>query len=316
LIAGTLLLVIVAGMIRQHGLGNGYGALLVSSWAITAVQRFDPASAGHQLGLVAVVAIGCATIALLRMRTGDGREATLRVPTSGVVPFTTLGSLAALWAVVQFRLAAATIPTSSIEVWLILGGYAVPIFVVLVPLWSLVLSRPAIVAPLAARARLAPPSRASWRRATLLSLVILLLIGAASWLAFAIHEDARLLCDPVIAMIAAAVLLDGVDDLRARRVALVVAWPLHQAQHAELVSRVLADAGIACHFQASHLRTLLAFFGPYVPIDVLVPAAAAEDARTRIRALFHGPIEGAPDTRDAAGPALPPDARPAPPAQP
>jgi hypothetical protein len=164
--------------------------------------------------------------------------------------------------------------------------YLVAALVVLVPLWSFALSRPAIVAPLAAHTGLAPPGRTAWRRATLLSLVILLVISAASRLAVAVHADALLVCDAVAAMVFAAVVLDLHDDLRARRAELVVAWPLHQAQHAELVRRVLGDAGIECHLQASHLRTLLGFFGPFAPIDVLVPPGAVDEARGKIAALF------------------------------
>src|SRR6185503_1459903 len=96
------------------------------------------------------------------------------------------------------------------------------------------------------------------------------------------HADAEPLCDAIMAMMLAAVVLDIVDELRARRADLVTAWPLAQVQHAELVHRVLADAGIACHLRAGHLRTLLAFLGPHVPIDVLVPAAQLAQARAKI----------------------------------
>lgn len=109
------------------------------------------------------------------------------------------------------------------------------------------------------------------------------------------HGDALIVCEATSAMLAAALALDIVDDLRARRADLVAVWPLQHAQHAELVRRVLADAGIECHLQSSHVRTLLAFFGPYVPIDVLVPAMAAEDARARIEPLFQGMAAGSVD---------------------
>src|SRR5262249_12840075 len=104
--------------------------------------------------------------------------------------------------------------------------------ILLVPVWSFAFSRPAIVAPLAANAQIAPPDQASWRRATLLSLLVLGLISAASRLAIGTHLDAAVLCDPAHAMLLAAVVIDLVDDLRARRGDLVVAWPLHQVQHA------------------------------------------------------------------------------------
>jgi len=294
LTAGTMLLVIVAGMIRQHGLGNGYGAVIVSGWALTAVGRMlDAPSAGHTLGLVTLGAIACATVAMLRMRIGD-REAALRVPSSGVIPLRAAELGLWLWLLIETRAVPglggwpSAWPSSwlSPQIALRSAWYLVAALVVLVPLWSFALSRPAIVAPLAAHTELAPPGRAAWRRATLLSLAILLVISAASRLAVAVHADALVVGDAVAAMVFAAVVLDLHDDLRARRAELVVAWPLHQAQHAELVRRVLGDAGIECHLQASHLRTLLGFFGPFAPIDVLVPPAAAAEARGKIAALF------------------------------
>ena len=108
LTTGTMLLVIVAGMIRQHGLGNGYGAVIVSAWAIAAARRIVEAPvAGHALGLVTLAAISCATIAMLRMRIGDDREAPLRVPSSGMIPFHSGESVVALWSLIRFGAAAA-----------------------------------------------------------------------------------------------------------------------------------------------------------------------------------------------------------------
>jgi preprotein translocase subunit SecY len=157
---------------------------------------------------------------------------------------------------------------------------------VLVPVWSLAFSRPAIVAAAAARSSLAAPRWTDWRRAVLVSLAMLLAIAGAYQLTATTSAGAAAWCEPLAAMMFAAVALDAFDDLRVRRGDLVVIWPLHQAQHAELVCAVLADAGIECHLAASHLRALLAWFGPYAPIDVLVPAASADAARGKIGALF------------------------------
>jgi hypothetical protein len=291
LTTGTLLLVIVAGMIRQHGLGNGYGAVIASGWAIAVTRQFlDGPFAGSQLRLAVIAAVGGATLVMLRMRIERAGEAVLRVPSSGQVPLLTVAFVAGIRSLLrlgrfgQFVATGGTVGAASA----VLGGgwYLVGSLVVLVPLWSLAFSRPVSIAPLAAHAQLAPPGQASWRRATLLSLVILLLVAAGSLLAALDGPEARALVDAALAMIAAAVLLDALDDLQARRADLVAVWPLQHAQHAELVHRVLSDAGIECHLQASHLRTLLAFFGSYAPIDVLVPAAAAEGARARIEPLF------------------------------
>lgn len=299
LTTGTLLLVIVAGMIRQHGLGNGYGALFLSGWVIVVAQQvLDDSHAGaqqlppgwndgYQLGLATFAAIGCATVAMLRMRVGEDREAPLRVPSSGHVPLFTAVTVIGLWSLAREHVLSSTsVYVGTMANAIGAGWYLVGALVVLVPVWSFAFSRREIVAPLAARTQLAPSSRASWRRATLLSLVILLFITAASLASALTSSTALPVGDAILTMIAAAVALDIADDLQARRIDLVAVWPLQHAQHAELVRRVLTDAGIQCHLQSSHLRCLLAFFGPYVPIDVLVPAAAAEDARARIEPLF------------------------------
>jgi hypothetical protein len=300
LTAGTLLLVIVAGMVRQHGLGNGYGALIASGWAIHAVREFlDGAGrgsgrwvvgavGGYDLGLVTLAAIGCATVAMLRMRVGEAGEVPLRVPSSGHVPLVVAVTVAGFWGLARGQPILWTSIPCMMANAVDAGWYLVASLVVLVPIGSFAGSRPAIVARLTGRGPPAPPSQASWRRATLLTLAILVLVTAASLASALARATALPLGDAVFAMIAAAVGLDILDDLQARRGDLMAVWTLHQPLHAELVRCALADAGIACHLQASHLRTLLAFFGPFAPIDVLVPAAAAAAARVRIEPLFHG----------------------------
>jgi hypothetical protein len=83
-----------------------------------------------------------------------------------------------------------------------------------------------------------------------------------------------------------AVVLDVIDDLRARRVTLDRVWSLQQPQHADLVVRALDDIGIPCHLGSANLRTVLAFFGPFAPIDVYVAPEHAPAARVRLRELF------------------------------
>ena len=291
LVAGTMLLVIVAGLIRQYGLGNGYAAVILSGWGLQLFWRIVEPTPGDALGLVTLVAIGAATVGLLRMRIGDDRDAALRVPSSGIAPIATARAIAGGWSLVTLGLVGAdgvgALGAAFHRPWVMIGST-----LVLTVVWSFAFSRPAIVAAFVARSPLAPPSQASWRRATLLSLVVLAAIAAATQLTLATTPGAVVWCEPLTAMMLAAALLDVLDDLRARRGDMVVAWPLHQAQHAELVRGVLAEAGIACHLSSSHMRTLLAFFGPFVPIDVLVPAASVDEARSKIGALFEElPVE-------------------------
>jgi len=111
-----------------------------------------------------------------------------------------------------------------------------------------------------------------------------LLIGVALAARFAIVQDGlqQTLVNAVALMVGTAVVLDIVADARAHRRALVPAGVLHQVQYAGVVERVLADAQIPCHLHASHLRTLLVFFGPFVPVIVMVPEEHAAAARTKV----------------------------------
>jgi hypothetical protein len=53
---------------------------------------------------------------------------------------------------------------------------------------------------------------------------------------------------------------------------------------ADATRRLLADEGIGgVHFRALHHRCLLYFFGPYIPVDVMVAGADAEAAHACLR---------------------------------
>jgi hypothetical protein len=288
LTAGTMLMVGVAGLIRRHGLGNGYGALIVSSWAIAVVPPIvGHPTAGHALGGLTLVIIGGVAMALLRMRVGGGGEASLRVPASGSIPLVIASSVVPrLWSFAQLGVISGSGVAARWVASVPRAGLFVAGMAVLVPLWSFAFSRPGGIAPLAVRAGLSPPGRSVWRRATCLSFVSLLGLGVLAQVSAAIAPDAQRVCEASAVMMVAALVLDMLDDARARGAALVAVWPLHQAQHAELVRRVLWNAGIDCHLPSCHLRALLGWFGPYAPIDVLVAAKDAEAARDRIGGLY------------------------------
>jgi hypothetical protein len=293
LATGTLLLGVVAGMISEHGLGNGYGVLVVgvaiiklAGPLVTTPARIEEVlDRGHALGLITLLAIMIATAATLRWRiTGGEREGALRVPSSGIVPLSDGGGLVfALVALAGVGLGSALkdmvrwMTTLQAHAWL-----GVALIAALVPLWSWLFAASPVTARVAREAGLAPMTRETWARATLASGI--LLVGVAALVAFAsgTSGDAAVLADPVIAMIGTAVVLDMIADARAHRRVLAPAAVLHQIQLAGVVEHALAEAGIPCHIHASHLRTLFAFFGPWAPAVVLVPEAHAEDARRRL----------------------------------
>jgi hypothetical protein len=289
LAAGTMLLTVVAGLIREHGLGNGYGALVTSQslliWCGAADQAI-PLPDAFALGLVAVM-----TACVLRWRVAGGdREPALRVPSSGLEVLSSLGgiglavtSLASMGLVWALSGAAAWCVELQHNRWVTLGCVCVSSLV-----WSWLLARPAVVARVALQAGMDPPARSTWARATLVTAAAMLVIVALGVLSQPVASS-WLLAGAMPVMIATAVVLDIIADARARRALLAPAWIVHQIQYLGVIERVLGDAGIPLHVHAGNLRTLLAFFGPWAPAIVLVPEAQAAEAR----ALLDGALRPA-----------------------
>lgn len=288
LAAGTMLLTVIAGAIREHGLGNGYGALLASTAALALIENAIDLGGlpAHGLaGLLGIAAVAAVTWCGLRWRvgpTGD-RGVVLRVPSSGIRPLSELGGIgylvAALWAL------ASGVGVLELQGWLAqleqLPWVLLPCVLVAVPVWSWLFARPSLVARVALQAGCDPPSRGVWLAATVVSLgltgaVVAIALGVAAW---AYLAPVATLAVATEVMIATAVVLDLCDDARARRQPLAPAWVVHQIQYLGVIEHVLGGAGIPCHVHAANLRTLLAFFGPWAPAIVLVPEAHAEAAR-------------------------------------
>jgi hypothetical protein len=81
-------------------------------------------------------------------------------------------------------------------------------------------------------------------------------------------------------LVVTAVALDVGAEVRARArgEVLVSVYPLHRVYAVEPALAALGKAGIAGHFRARYFRALEHFFGPYLPIEVMVPADRAEEA--------------------------------------
>jgi hypothetical protein len=291
LAAGTGALVAVALLVRAHGLGNGLGVVVAAGWCLTFGKAW---LAGPLLATdifvagVTFIAIAVPIATLLRWRVARVGEAPLALPSSGVAP---LGEAAGLVLVVitlsvfhiedlNWRLST-WLGEARAHRWLLVG-----LLLASTLLWSFAFARPKRFASLASRVGLAPPSTRTWWHATLLTAAALAVAGAAAMFALTARPQAGWAIDAITIAVVTAVALDIWADHRARRVALERVWTLHQPQHADLVSRALTDAGIPHHLGSLHLRTLLAFFGPFVPVEVLVPTEHAPAAHTRLRELL------------------------------
>jgi len=288
LAAGTMLLAVVAGLIREHGLGNGYAALIASGWLLDVtgtytIEGFENAlhyvTSGTLLGIVGAVGVALATRALLRWRI-DG----LRLPTSGITPLSESGGLFLLLVMLTSLGIGDALYTTIVRANELRASltFNLVVLVVSVPVWAWLFARPKLVERVAQQAGLERTTNGAWVRATGVTLLVLVAVGVAGIYASRTDQLASALLQPLSVMLATAAFLDIVDEARARRRKLVPAGVVHQPQYLAALERVLADAGIPAHFHASNIRTLFAFFAPWAPIVVLVPEEFAETARSKV----------------------------------
>jgi hypothetical protein len=164
---------------------------------------------------------------------------------------------------------------------------AVAILILATALWSWVFTRPSLRRDLLVRAGYAAPDLRTWVRATVFSAIGVAAIFILTFVTRSYVPELGVLGDPVVLAIITTTLLDLIDEARERRRSpLVAVWPLHDPMLVAVVRDNLRAAEIPHHLQASRLRSLLWFFGPYVPIMVLVPEEHAVVANQRLRELL------------------------------
>lgn len=308
LAAGTMLLAVVAGLIREHGLGNGYGVLFASAIVIDLPDYIaepkqwihlqptyilESMTHAHVFALVSALTIAVITAVVLRWRVVGDTTSALRVPTPGTAPLQSVGALLGVATLVSAvagedvqRALQALDPFRLHLVWQLVITAAMAFG------YAWLFARPALIADVAVRANTAPPRWNDWGRAALGSagfLVVIAMVGHVG----AANKPPYALVVPFAAIpVCAAVVLDIIDDARAHRATLVPVHVLHQIQRAGVVEHVLAARSIPCHIHASNLRTLLAFFGPWAPAIVLVPQDRAAEARVALGAPELGQVFG------------------------
>jgi hypothetical protein len=235
---GTMILLAAAAIVRWRGLGNGYGALYAVGFLTTL--HTPVLTMQHAALLIIAIIFGVA----LRWRVAHRR-----IPSSSIAPLADAGGVIAIVALLSLLPIAETLQRA-VDWSVYLRGHALPfvgLIAILTYVWSFAFARPV---------------NDGWWRATVSSAVMLAVVGGV-----VVYSGV----DAIMIGITTAWLLDAYDDLRARRGKLVIAWTLHAPHFADAAEDALAAQGIPCHMASSNLRALLSFFGPFVPIDVLVP---------------------------------------------
>ncbi len=294
---GVLLLVALAGVIDRYGLGNGVSVLLLTGLVGEArgmahrTRELSPSPALLLYAAIGLVVIAVLTRWLMRRRAWSDERPALPMPAAGAVPLS-----AVFW---LLSLAALLAPFIQLPPWLFALqpstrhqlGLQLILIAVTGGVFAWLFSRPAVwLAPARALGHDIAQADAwlGFARAAGLSVAWLL---AVALLYYALRREAApfLLGLPIL-LLTVAILADLYAEWRARTRTpdLVPVWPLHRVPLAPMVAASLRERGIEHHLRGLRHRSLLHFFGPYVPIVVMVPSTRAAEATAFLQATLSG----------------------------
>jgi SecY len=304
LTGGVMVLWILAGLVSRYGLGNGISVILfagVISVPASLRSMGEAAQAGaEEGGNIALLGLAvCAVIAVTSrvLRSRAGGPLGLRLPTCGIVPVAEADALMVLPASIM-TLGGAMGATA----WMPDGiAIRLALVAVLAVAFSLLFSRPGLAA---GQVRVVDAGAAARRAnafwvATAVSAIYVVGIAGLAWLMQRWYPS--FVHDAMWIAVSTAIGMDLVSEWRARRRcrALTSVWPVHRVQVADIAVRALEDAGIGAHTRGRYHRSLLYFFGPFVPIDIMVPAERAGEAAGLLRNMLGGEVP-APQPRAAS----------------
>lgn len=306
LVAALGLTHLLAQTVDRYGLASGYGALFASISFVTMFTELEASkvTARDVAALLGAIAVAAAVTwyvlersapeALPRRTTESYRNAAvpeeapplwLPAPSSGLSAFsnaTSVISLAVMFGVGGV-LANDTV-RRAIELSLALGAAV---------FFTYLFHQPDRVAEVFARARGAGASRSAIAAeaaalrmpAAMKSAVLLFALLAVDVFAAQISPKAAAAWTTPLFV---ALVLDIAAELRARRSApnLVAVWPEHSPYAIAAARDALHAEGIFVHARGERMRRLLQFFGPYVPIDLMVPEKHAERAEAILREVL------------------------------
>lgn len=308
--AATAVLALAATVISAYGLANGFATLIAATGIVDladgAFGDFAPRKAVVVTGLLMVALVGAITAWWVRRRFApsssaassendrvDGAEAP--APAAGIVP---LVWVTAVWAAIAVAHAAHVDLPNGVQTLLESGATRYQLARIAIPLvlavglgWLVAAPRrrAALLARMTSSTIAPDPRGARWAVACGTTVVIAFVaIGLAT------HGvlDGEIWRLPVIAVMA-TVVVDSVGEWRARRRAeLVAVWPIHDTGLADAAAAVLARSGIAAHLRGRSTRMLFGVFGPFAPIEVLVPPDRAGEASALLKDMFDPAARG------------------------
>ncbi len=303
LILGSSALLGLMTLVERHGLGNGFSVVLAGTLVTEIIPRSwlggHAAKTGNPEHLVGgLILLILLPVLIFSQRPKPVSESesmprSLPVPTSGLQPLALPASiLGVLNAAVSLlgtdgliRLKATA--SSFLNTASMAGFVSVALLCIL---FSLLFNRHYHV--MEPWARLFPDqkeemSSRAWRMfgAGLLYTLVFLLV--LTFLQILLNQESKGL-DLVVLVTLAFIGMDLVKEWRFRNAfgSMVSLWPLHRVHAVGPVVVGLRGAAIPVFTKGLHHRSLMHFFGPLVPIEILVPADRAEEALPIVKGLL------------------------------
>jgi SecY translocase len=292
LAAGSFLLVALAAVLDRVALGGGVSvlvtALTLAGWRVEGAALWRDlaraAQASNIAGLVPLLLVVAGTVFVLRWRPAAGSVGPrgLPLPACGLVPLLWGPTLAAV-AVVLARSGVA-------REWMLDFAFDRP-----TPVLSGTLTLTAVLAVAFGFLFYRPSKVAAFVPGDAMGLVgravavsTAYVLGVAV-LGQAVTGELALVARGLVPILmAVAVVLDVLAEALAtvRHGPLAAVWPEHRLYAVDGALAALAGRGIPALARSVHHRALWHFFAPFIPIQLMVPAAQAEDAREVLRRHF------------------------------
>jgi preprotein translocase subunit SecY len=301
LVAGTCVLILFAQFLDRFGLAGGFSVLALAFslralapfveglWRLLGAAPLEAAGT-----LAAILAAGASTFILLRRRPITGtKPSPIRLPACGIVPIRyAAAALVPIASVLDHLGAWLRVPPQlalnevlSLLLLLILTGGLAAAF-------GFLFNQPSRVAALEVGEPGAAPhakvsaARKEVIRATAVSAAYVMGLALLGSLLEEKWGGAGLDWVPVVMLVAVGLDVAAEVQARLRHGELVPVWPEHRLYAVDGALALLQQADIPCLARSAHHRALWHFFAPFIPIQILVPPARAEEASRLLHEHF------------------------------
>lgn len=277
MMAGSALVWLGARSIDRWGFGNGFAVLAGLMMAETALPGLELRALFHEGHSASVAPVVFGLLAVVygawRLPTLWTRDGTMPLLAAGLAPVAVAISWPTIPGILGFELPTAAITAATVAIaagGALLYGTLFHLPWNVAPVVGVTEAQAAdtlrrtmpLSATVAIAAALVPGS--GWTGPVVFDVVALAVISAHGW---DLHAEWR---------------------ARAELGDVEVAWPLHRVYAVPPALRALEGAGIPARVRGLRFRQLLFFFGPHVPIELLVPRGRVAEAQDVLRAALLG----------------------------